>query len=89
MFSADVNLKPDLEAGSKPHLSQARWLAAASDSCDSVDPEVESVTETLAIELEEFTGSAAATTTGAVGSEPNVITESVNVVEGMSSVQLS
>ena len=48
-------------------MSQARGLAAASDS-DSVEHEVESVTDALATELEEFTGSVAATSTGAVDS---------------------
>ena len=66
-------------------MSQAKGLAAASDSdSDSVEHEVESVTDALATELEEFTVSVAANSTGAVCSEPAVITKSVDVVEGMS-----
>ena len=66
-------------------MSQVRGLATASDSdSDSVEHEVGSVTGAVATELEEFTGSVAASTTGAVGSEPAVITESVDDVEGMS-----
>ena len=48
-----------------------------------MEDEVESITEAVATELDEFTGSVTATTTGAVGSEPDAITESVDVVEGM------
>ena len=62
-------------------MSQASGLAASSDS---VEHEVEGVTKALATELEVFTGSVAANSTGAVGSEPAVITKSVDVVEGMS-----
>ena len=63
-------------------MSQARGLAAASDS-DSVEHESECVTGAVATELEELSVSVAASTTGAVGSEPDAITESVDVVEGM------
>ena len=81
--------KPTLEAASKPHLLQTRGLATASksvetedsDSRDSVEHEDECVTEAVATELKEFTGSVAASRTGAVGIEPGVITESVDVEE--------
>ena len=49
-----------------------------------MEDEVKSITEAVATELDEFTGSVTATTSGAVGSEPAFITESVDVVELMS-----
>ena len=73
------------QTASKPHISQARGVAAASYSdSDSVEQEFESVTDAFATELEEFTGSVAANFTEAVGSDPAVITKSVDVVELMS-----
>ena len=63
-------------------MSQARGLAAASDS-DSFEHESECVTGAVATELEESLVSVVASTTGAVGSEPDAITESVDVVEVM------
>ena len=66
-------------------MSQARGLAAALNSYpDSVKHKVKSAMDALATVLEEITESVAATSTGAVGSEPVVITESVDVVEVMS-----
>ena len=66
-------------------MSQARGLAAALNSnSDSIGHKVESATDALATVLEEITGSVAATSTGVVASEPDVITESVDVVEVMS-----
>ena len=49
-----------------------------------MEDEVKSITEAVENELDEFTRSVTPTTTGAVGSEPSVITESVDVVELMS-----
>ena len=64
-------------------MSQARRLAAASVS-DSVEYESEFVPGAVATELEELSVSVVASTTGAVGSEPGAITESVDVAEVMS-----
>jgi hypothetical protein len=61
-------------------MSQARGLAAASDSFEH---ESECVTGAVATELEELSVSVLASTTGAVGSEPDDIIESVDVVEVM------
>ena len=71
-------------------MSQAKGLAATSESveteesdlCDLVKHEEESVTG--ATELEEITGSMRGTRTAAVGIEPGVITESVDVGEEVS-----